>query len=73
MENRTIRLSEKIILRGPHPPPSPEERGPILQTEKFALFEAAYSWKTIFFILRERPPLLWRGARGEARLEWVGV
>jgi hypothetical protein len=50
MENRTIRLSEKIILRGPHPPPSPEERGPILQTEKFALFEAAYSWKTIFFM-----------------------
>jgi hypothetical protein len=46
MENWTIRLSEKIILRKPHPPPSPsfdraqedEERGPILQLEMFTFF-----------------------------------
>jgi hypothetical protein len=49
---------ETILLRKPHPPPSPEERGPILRTEKFTFIKEKYFLKTTPFLERERPPLL---------------
>jgi hypothetical protein len=81
MSSLYFSFCENIFLRGPHPPPSPEERGPILRTEKFTFIKEKYYLKTTPFLERERPPLLWRGARGEAfrrfclrsRLDFVRV